>query len=189
MQTRYHGHRSVPIYQTFRSGPYTASLKTGYLNGPHREVGLLHRLAEYISGLSIPVASFLVEIFPWCKHGTMAIGPSQFTQTFCSVPYTASLETGYFDIPHRLVGLWHRLSEYISDLSISVASFWYKYFLGTKTVPWSQVRTNLPNFPFWALYCLPQDGVFERPAQVSGVVPPTGGIHFWSLHTRSFLLV
>ena len=87
------------------------------------------------------------------------------------------------------MGLLHRLAEYISDLSIPVASFWYKYFLGANTVPCSQVRPNLPNFPFWALYCLPRDGAFERPAQVSGFIAPTSGIHFWSLYTRSFLLV
>ena len=95
VQTRYLGHMSVPIHPTFRSGPYTASLKTEYFHGLYSEVGLLHRLTEYISGLSIPVVSF-----------------------------------------------------------------WYKYFLGANPVPWSYIRPNLCNFPFWALYCLPRDGVF-----------------------------
>ena len=95
VQARYHGDWSVTIYATFRTGPYTAYLETGYFDGPHREVGLFHRLTEHISGLSIPVASF-----------------------------------------------------------------WYKYFLCGSTVPWRLVRHNLCNFPYWALYCLPRDGVF-----------------------------
>ena len=69
MLTRYHGHRSVPIYQTFRSGPYTASLETGYFDGPQSYVGLLHRLTEYISGLSVPVASFWYRYFLCGKLG------------------------------------------------------------------------------------------------------------------------
>ena len=63
VQTRYYGHRTVPINPTFRSGPYTASFETGYFRGPHRFVGLLHRLTEHISGLSIPLASFWYEYF------------------------------------------------------------------------------------------------------------------------------
>ena len=87
------------------------------------------------------------------------------------------------------MGLSHRLAECISGLSIPVASFWYKYFLSANTVPWPYFSHNLPNFPFWALYSLPRDGVFSRLAQVSGVIAPTSGMHFWSLHTSSFLLV
>ena len=87
------------------------------------------------------------------------------------------------------MGLVHQLAEYISGLSIPLASFWYKYFLGANTVPWRSVPPNLCNFPFWALYLINRDEVFSRPAQVSMVFEHTSGIHFWSLHTRSFLLV
>ena len=87
------------------------------------------------------------------------------------------------------MGLLHRLTEYISGLSIPVASFWCKYFLGASTVPRRLVRHNLCNCPYWALYCLPRDGVFGWPAQVSRIIAPTNGLYFWSLHIRSFLLI
>ena len=64
MEIRYHGGRSVTKYATFSSRPYTASLETGYYDGPHRSVGLLHRLTEYISGLSIPVDQCFLSISP-----------------------------------------------------------------------------------------------------------------------------
>ena len=134
MQTRYHADRSVTIYATFRSGTYTASLKTGYFDDPHRKVGLLHRLTEHIYGLSIPLASFsyTYSMVQTRCHGDRSV-PTY--PAFRSGPYTASLETGYFDGPHREGGLLHRLTEYISGLSIPLASFWYKYFLDANTVP------------------------------------------------------
>ena len=74
---------------------------------------------------SLHARSFvLVLIFPWCRHGTLEITPSQYRQLSVLGPI-ASLETGYFDGPHRLVGLLHRLVEYISGLSMCVASLWY----------------------------------------------------------------
>ena len=96
-------------------------------------MGLLHRLTEYISGLFILLASFGVNIslVQSRYHGDRSV---TIYATFRSGPYAASLETGYFDVPDRIVGLLHRLTEYISGLSIPLASFWYKYFLGANTV-------------------------------------------------------
>ena len=66
----------------------------------------------------------------------MAIGMSQFTQVSVLGPITPPSRQGILTARTGKCGYMHRLAGYISGLSMSVASFWYKYFVGASTVPW-----------------------------------------------------
>ena len=71
----------------------------------------------------------------------MAIGLSQFTQLSVLGPITPPSRQGIFTARTGKCGYMHRLVEYISGLTMPVASFWYKYFVCASTVPWPQGPT------------------------------------------------
>ena len=66
----------------------------------------------------------------------MAIGLSQFTQLSVLGPITPPSRQGILTARTGKCGYMHRLAEYISDLSMPVAFFLYKYFIDASTVPW-----------------------------------------------------
>ena len=70
---------------------------------------------------------------------------------------------------------------YIFHISIRVASFWYHHCFGANAVP--------RKFLSPTLFCHPWNGVVCGPTLVTTVSAPTKAIHFWPLHTRSFLLM
>ena len=61
--------------------------------------------------------------------------------------------------------------------------------LGAVFAPWRNVGPNFPQYLLSSLYCLSLDDVVYAPAQVSALFAPTRGIHFWTLHTPSFLWI
>ena len=118
----------------------------------------------------------------------MVIGPPQLTQISVLGPILTPCD-GVVCWPTLVSGVFPPTS------GILFCSLHTRSFLRIEILRWCKHSTmpigppNLRNFPFWALYQLPKSQGSFRPVQVSEVSAPTGGIHFWALHARSFTLI
>ena len=104
-------------------------------------------------------------------------------------PLTAVHESLWFAGPWRSVRLLHRKSNYIFRFSIPIATFWYKHCFGANTVPLWSAAPNFPIFPFSVIYGFAWIRLVSRHVTASAFIAPTRRLHFWALHTHSYLLI
>ena len=94
METWYHGDRSTPIYVSFRSQPYTAPMRRGSLQALTGVGGVSSRTSVIHFWALHARSCLLIYTLPWCKHGTMAIGPPQFMQVSILGPILLQMRWG-----------------------------------------------------------------------------------------------
>ena len=163
----------APISANFHYRPYTSQNETGWFQGPYRSVWILHRLENYIFGLSLPVASLdiIIVLVQTRYHGDRH---TPISANFHCRPYMAQHESGQFLGSYRSVRFLHQLRVYIYRLSFPIPSFWYAPCIGTE----SEVAPSLHEFPLSSLYVATCDGVYSlQPRTGRMLYAPTQGLH------------
>ena len=189
MQTRYHGARYPRSSTNFHCRPYTEMHQTRKFSAPQWEVPPLHQNKDCIFGFYIPVASF------WYRYCFSAntVPCCQVTKKFRKVP----LSVLYGDewnpkVCCAIMGSSAFATKpilHFGDLHSRSFLLIYKYCLSANTVPWRKVAPIFRKFPLSAVY---GDGLNrEVCCLVMGIIAfaPKQGLHFWVLHSHSFLLI
>ena len=88
-------------------------------------------------------------------------------------------ETGLLAIPYCEVGFLHRNKDYIFELCIPLASFWYKHCIDANPVPCRKLAPNYDKFVLSDLYSLHEIGLFAGPYFEVGFVNRNNNYIFW----------
>ena len=87
------------------------------------------------------------------------------------------------------MGFLHQNKDCIFGFSIPVASFSYVDWIGANTIPRRKEAPTFGKFALTVLYGAALNRVVCWPVLRGGLSAPKQGLHFWVLHSRSFLFI
>ena len=85
--------------------------------------------------------------------------------------------------------LLHQEGDHIFGFCIPTAIFWYKHCFGANAAPFFSTASNFPKFPFSALFEEHETGCICRSVTPSAFIALRRRLHFWVLHTHSYILI